>query len=72
MVKNNSNDILVQQMKTIEIKKDLCDFCGTCVAVCPVDAIELFEARLVIDSATCTVCLNCIKVCPLQVLELTT
>ncbi|MDZ7262971.1 MAG: 4Fe-4S binding protein [candidate division KSB1 bacterium] len=58
-------------MKQINIKNDLCDFCGTCVAVCPVDAIELLEARLVIDYQTCTVCLNCVKVCPLRVLELT-
>ena len=52
------------------IKNDLCDFCGTCVSVCPVDVIELFEARLVIDQEKCTQCLNCVKVCPMRVLEL--
>ncbi len=51
-------------------KKDICDFCGTCVAVCPVDAIELCEARLKIDSQTCTLCINCVHVCPLACLEL--
>lgn len=50
-------------------KDDLCDFCGTCVSVCPVDVIELFEARLVIDHEGCTKCLNCIKVCPMNALE---
>ena len=53
----------------IIIKNDLCDFCGTCVAVCPADAIELFEARLVIDQEKCTDCLNCVKICPFEALE---
>lgn len=53
----------------IIVKDDLCDFCGTCVSVCPADAIELLEARLVIDLEKCTDCLNCVKVCPFEVLE---
>lgn len=53
----------------ILIKKDMCDFCGTCVSVCPVDAIELYEARLKIDVAVCTNCNKCVIVCPLRVLE---
>jgi dissimilatory sulfite reductase (desulfoviridin) alpha/beta subunit len=53
----------------IRPKDDLCDFCGTCVAVCPQDAIELFEARIAIIQDRCTECLNCVKVCPLHVLE---
>ncbi|MBU0517614.1 4Fe-4S binding protein, partial [bacterium] len=27
----------------------LCDYCGCCVAVCPVDCIELEETSLAID-----------------------
>ena len=27
----------------IMINNEICDYCGTCVAVCPVDAIELKE-----------------------------
>ena len=53
----------------ITVKMDLCDFCGTCVSVCPVDAIYLYEARLEIDNAKCTKCLKCVKVCPFRVLE---
>jgi len=53
----------------INQKNDLCDFCGTCVAVCPVDAIELFETRLIIDDDKCTFCMNCINVCPYACLE---
>ncbi len=53
----------------ITVKMDLCDFCGTCVSVCPVDAIYLYEARLEIDNAKCTNCLKCVQVCPFRVLE---
>lgn len=53
----------------IVVKDDLCDFCGTCVAVCPVDAITLFESRLVIDHEICTLCLNCVNICPVATLE---
>jgi ferredoxin len=56
-------------MKMISQKTDMCDFCGTCVAVCPVDAIELFEARLTIDREKCTLCTFCVIVCPLVCLE---
>lgn len=55
---------------SITQKVDRCDFCGTCVAVCPVDAIELLEARLTIDNSTCTLCMNCVYVCPYTCLEL--
>ncbi len=53
----------------ILITDDLCDFCGTCVSVCPVDAIELLEARLIIDQNKCTNCLKCVKACPFAVLQ---
>ena len=46
-----------------------CDLCGTCVAVCPPDAIQLPEMQLLIDMHRCTLCLNCVKVCPVRALE---
>ena len=46
----------------IEIKDNLCDFCGGCVSVCPVDAIELKEAEIIINPITCTDCQLCIWV----------
>ena len=53
----------------IAIKENLCDYCGTCVSVCPVDAIILHESKIEIDQETCTECLKCVKVCPVRVLE---
>ncbi|MBL7075696.1 4Fe-4S binding protein [candidate division KSB1 bacterium] len=52
----------------IEIREGRCDFCGVCVAVCPADCIELYEAKIVIDKEACTDCLNCVHVCPFEAL----
>lgn len=46
------------------IRKEICDLCGCCVAVCPVDAVTLDEFTAVIDKDVCTECGNCIAVCP--------
>ena len=53
----------------ILVKEDMCDFCGTCVAVCPPDSIELKEAEIIIDIKTCTDCKLCVYVCPVETLE---
>ncbi|MBN1352422.1 4Fe-4S binding protein [candidate division KSB1 bacterium] len=50
-------------------KEGLCDFCGCCVAVCPTDAIELFESHIAIIHEKCIECQNCIEICPLTALE---
>jgi len=56
-------------MNAILQKRSLCDLCGTCVAVCPTDAIKLSEIELTIDDERCTMCLNCVHVCPVKALE---
>jgi dissimilatory sulfite reductase (desulfoviridin) alpha/beta subunit len=56
-------------MEKIIYHRNLCDFCGTCVAVCPHDAIELAEADLQILDDRCTVCFNCVHICPIHALE---
>jgi ferredoxin len=52
----------------LEVDKKLCDYCGTCVAVCPVDCIELEETNIKIDTETCNLCLNCVHACPLHII----
>ena len=53
----------------IKIKPDKCDFCGCCVAVCPVDCIELKEADISIDYNICIDCKLCLYICPIEVFE---
>ncbi len=53
----------------IFIDNDKCDFCGTCVGVCPADAIELKESSITVDKERCTLCRFCVEVCPLGVPE---
>jgi ferredoxin len=53
----------------IEIDFSNCDACGTCVSVCPADAVTL-AANLHIDSAKCNLCGRCVKVCPFGALRL--
>ena len=53
----------------LKINKDLCDICGTCVAVCPVDAISVSEFEVNIDNNKCIMCMNCVTVCPVKAIS---
>lgn len=53
----------------ILVQDNRCDLCGTCVGVCPVDAIELREADISIIHDKCIDCDICIWVCPIDVLS---
>ena len=51
------------------INRELCDICGTCVAVCPSDAIIVSEFFVTINNDKCAECLKCLKVCPIKAIE---
>jgi Fe-S-cluster-containing hydrogenase component 2 len=53
----------------IVIPNEKCDFCGTCVAVCPADAIELKECSIRVIPEACIRCGDCVAICPLGVPE---
>jgi ferredoxin len=53
-------------MTIVDHKK--CDECGTCISVCPSDAIAL-GARLEISADKCTSCNICVTVCPFEALS---
>jgi digeranylgeranylglycerophospholipid reductase len=52
----------------ITINRDRCGYCGACVSVCPVGAIELAETRLLVSEA-CVDCGLCLAACPLGALK---
>ncbi len=53
----------------MKINHKICDICGTCVAVCPADAIVVSEFIVKIDNSKCLDCMNCLKVCPIKAVE---
>jgi len=48
----------------MKVDQSKCLYCGGCVGVCPVNALELYETRIRIDLGKCTRCGICIKFCP--------
>jgi len=52
----------------IKVKIDRCGYCGACVGVCPVGAIELAETRLLVSEA-CSDCGLCLAACPVGALK---
>ena len=44
---------------------NVCNQCGNCIAVCPVEAIKRSKSGVVIiNKKTCIGCFNCVGVCP--------
>ncbi|MBN2571934.1 MAG: 4Fe-4S binding protein [Ignavibacteriales bacterium] len=58
------------KIKAIKISIGECDLCGTCVGVCPADAIELKESSIIIIQSKCTKCQNCVWICPLSAIKI--
>jgi len=56
------------RLADLKFLPERCDFCGCCVAVCPVDCIELEEARLSVDMEVCILCGFCPRACPVNAL----
>ncbi|MAV58715.1 MAG: hypothetical protein CMG07_02050 [Candidatus Marinimicrobia bacterium] len=53
----------------INIIENKCDFCGTCVGVCPANCIDVDEASILINHKKCIDCDLCVYICPIEVLE---
>jgi ferredoxin len=45
-----------------------CAYCGSCVSVCPVGALDLQETRLLV-SPDCIECNLCVSACPMGALS---
>ena len=48
---------------------DECTMCGSCVDVCPVEAISEGDPKYVIDADTCTDCGACVDECPVEAIS---
>ena len=43
---------------------ETCTLCGTCVEVCPVQALRIEDETLIMDNDRCNACTACIYACP--------
>ncbi len=55
----------------IRINEELCCYCGSCVAVCPQNIIELVDTYVKFFHEKCTLCARCVKGCPIGALRIT-
>lgn len=46
----------------------LCDQCGACAEVCPVEAIEEKDGVHLVDAEACVECGECVEACPRDVM----
>jgi len=53
----------------ISNNKQVCDVCGTCVGVCPVDAIIIEFSEVIIQVDSCIQCSACVQICPVDALS---
>lgn len=48
---------------------DDCTMCGSCMSVCPVEAIKEGDPKFEIDPNTCTDCGACAAECPMEAIK---
>ena len=59
--------------KKAQVMKDSCVACGTCVNVCPLNAIKIVAGVFAeVDQSKCVGCSKCAKECPASVIDIIT
>jgi ferredoxin len=48
---------------------DECTMCGSCISVCPVEAIKEGDPQYEIDADVCTDCGACAEECPVEAIK---
>lgn len=54
---------------SVKIESSKCDKCGTCIGVCPSDALILTDTLNIIEEK-CSECGSCVRVCPFGALDI--
>ena len=52
------------------VYEDLCYGCGACIALCPVNVLDLNNKMIIVDEPNCTHCELCIPSCPVFALDI--
>jgi ferredoxin len=55
---------------SVNVNNDECDRCGTCIGVCPENALMILTGPVIVDKDRCSACGLCVKVCPFGALAL--
>ena len=53
----------------MKVNKDTCIGCGSCVDMCPVQAITLVDGKASINPDICVSCGSCVGTCPANAIE---
>jgi len=53
----------------MEVKKDVCISCQSCLDACPVKAISMVDGKAHIDKEICISCGSCVGACPVNAIE---
>ena len=51
------------------VNKDVCVGCGTCVEICPVNAITMKDKKPIINRDKCIRCFCCQEFCPVGAMK---
>jgi len=54
----------------VSVDRARCTGCGSCVDVCPADAIVLVDGTARVDREACTGCSKCVEACPQAAIQL--
>ena len=49
---------------------DKCFGCGACIALCPVNVLDLVDRMIIVNEEKCTHCELCIPSCPVSALDI--
>jgi Na+-translocating ferredoxin:NAD+ oxidoreductase RNF subunit RnfB len=52
------------------VDEDRCFGCAACIALCPVNALDLVDILVFVDEPICTHCKLCIPACPVHALSI--
>jgi ferredoxin len=56
-------------ISVLQIDKNVCDACGTCISVCKENALKLIDT-LTVDTDMCSLCGECVRVCSFAALAI--
>ncbi len=54
---------------SVIIDNKVCDGCGTCISVCPCNALILIK-ELSVSDKKCSECGRCVSICPINALKI--